>query len=76
MASLIDFILPEDQEKYKAIIERAAEAKANAPKERKPRAPMTEEQKIKMDEGRLTKLQAKLAEARAKAKAAAEAKTE
>lgn len=65
MASLIDYILPEDQEQYKAIIERAAEAKANAPKERKPRAPMTPEQKIKMDEGRLAKLQAKLEAMRA-----------
>ena len=65
MASIIDFILPEDQAEYSAIIERAAEAKANAPKERKPRAPMTTEQKIKMDEGRLAKLQAKLAALRA-----------
>lgn len=65
MASIIDFILPEDQAEYRAIIERAAEAKANAPKERKPRAPMTEEQKLKMDEGRLVKLQAKLAALRA-----------
>ena len=65
MASIIDYILPEDQEEYRAIIERAAEAKANAPKERKPRAPMTTEQKIKMDENRLTKLQAKLAALRA-----------
>lgn len=65
MASIIDFILPEDQAEYRAIIERAAEAKANAPKERKPRAPMTEEQKLKMDEGRLAKLQAKLAALRA-----------
>lgn len=63
--SIIDYILPEDQEKYKAIIERAAEAKANAPKERKPRAPMTVEQKIKSDETRLAKLQAKLAALRA-----------
>lgn len=63
--SIIDYILPEDQEKYKAIIERAAEAKANAPKERKPRAPMTVEQKIKADESRLVKLQAKLAALRA-----------
>ena len=63
--SIIDYILPEDQEKYKAIIERAAEAKANAPKERKPRAPMTIEQKIKSDETRLAKLQAKLAALRA-----------
>lgn len=66
MASLIDFILTEDQAEYKAIIERAAEAKANAPKERKPRAPMTDEQKLKRDENRLAKLQAKLAEMRAK----------
>ena len=65
MASIIDFILPEDQAEYRAIIERAAEAKANAPKERKPRAPMTEEQKTKMDENRLAKLQAKLAALRA-----------
>ncbi len=64
MASLIDYILPEDQEKYKAIIERAAEAKANAP--RKPRKPMTIEQKIKMDEKRLAKLKAKLEALRAK----------
>ena len=65
MASLIDYILPEDQEEYNAIIARAAEAKANAPKEKKVRGPMSEEQKIKMDEGRLAKLQAKLAAARA-----------
>lgn len=65
MASIIDYILPEDQAEYQAIIERAAEAKANAPKERKPRAPMTEEAKIKSDETRLAKLQAKLAALRA-----------
>lgn len=60
MASIIDFILQEDTEAYKAIIERAAEAKALAPKVKKQRAPMTEAQKIKMTEGRLAKLQAKL----------------
>lgn len=65
MASIIDYILPEDIDTYKQIIERAAEAKANVPKERKPRAPMTEEQKLKMDENRLAKLQAKLAAMRA-----------
>lgn len=63
--SIIDYILPEDQELYNAIIERAAEAKANAPKERKPRAPMTEEQKIKSTETRIDKLKAKLAALRA-----------
>lgn len=64
--TIIDYILPEDQELYKQIIERAAEAKANAPKaQRAPRGPMTEEQKIKMAEGKLAKLQAKLEALRA-----------
>lgn len=67
MASIIDYILPQDQEMYKQIIERAAEAKANAPKERKPRAPLSPEQKLKMDENRLLKLQEKLAAMRAAA---------
>ena len=67
MASIIDYILPEDQAEYAAIIERAAEAKANAPKERKPRAPMTEEQKVKQAETRLAKLTQKLAALRANA---------
>lgn len=58
--SIIDYILPEDMDNYKAIIERAAEAKANAPKVKKVRQPMTEAQKIKMTEGKLAKLQAKL----------------
>lgn len=65
MVSIIDYILPEDQAEYAAIIERAAEAKANAPKERKPRAPMTDDQKLKATETRLAKLQAKLAALRA-----------
>ena len=64
-SSIIDYILPEDRELYTAIIERAAEAKANAPKEHKPRGPMTEAQKIKAAETRLGKLQAKLAALRA-----------
>lgn len=66
MASIIDYILPEDVEEYKAIIERAAEAKANAPKApRAPRAPRTVEQKIATDEKKLKKLQEKLAALRA-----------
>lgn len=67
MATVIDYILPEDEERYKEIITNAAERKANAPKaERKPRGPMTVEQKIKLDEKRLAKLQEKLAAAKAK----------
>lgn len=66
MASIIDYILPEDKAEYMAIIERAAEAKANAPKApRAPRAPLTTEQKIEQTDKRLAKLQAKLAALRA-----------
>lgn len=60
--TIIDYILPEDQEAYKAIIERAAEAKANAPKApRKPRAPLTIEQQIARNNKTIEKLKAKLA---------------
>ncbi len=59
--SIIDYILPQDKDTYLAIIERAAEAKANTPKERKPRAPLTKEQQLKMTENKLLKFQQKLA---------------
>lgn len=66
MATILDYILDEDRDAYNAIIERASIAKMNAPKpERKPRAPLTEEQKEKALESRLSKLQAKLAAMRA-----------
>lgn len=66
MASIIDYILEEDKAEYMAIIERAAEAKANAPKApRAPRGPLTTEQKIAQADKRLAGLQAKLAALRA-----------
>ena len=66
MASIIDYILEEDKAEYMAIIERAAEAKANAPKkERAPRAPLTNEQKIAQADKRIDNLKAKLAMLRA-----------
>ena len=47
--SFIDFILPEDYERYNELLALAEEAKANAPKApRAKRAPMTVEQKKKM----------------------------
>lgn len=59
--SLIDFILPEDYDRYNELLNMAEEAKAKAPKAPKaPRAPMTVEQKKKMAEGRLAKAQAAL----------------
>ena len=59
--SITDYILPQDKDAYLAIIEKAAEAKANTPKERKPRAPLTKEQQLKMTENKLLKFQQKLA---------------
>lgn len=59
--SLIDFILPEDYDRYNELLGMAEEAKKNAPKApRAKRAPMTVEQKKKMAEGRLAKAQAAL----------------
>lgn len=62
MANLIDFILEEDYARYQELVAKATENKKNAPKlERKPRGPLTNEQKIKMMEGRKAKLEAQLA---------------
>ena len=59
--TLVDFILPEDYDRYNELLDMAQEAKANAPKkERAPRGPMTTEQKKKALENRLAKAQAKL----------------
>lgn len=62
MANLVDFILEEDYARYQELVAKATENKENAPKpERKPRGPLTNEQKIKMMEGRKAKLEAQLA---------------
>ena len=59
--TLVDFILPEDYDRYNELLNMAQEAKAHAPKkERAPRGPMTAEQKKKALENRLAKAQAKL----------------
>lgn len=59
--TLVDFIFPEDYDRYNELLNMAQEAKANAPKkERAPRGPMTAEQKKKALENRLAKAQAKL----------------
>ena len=59
--SIIDWILPEDYDRYNELIGLAEEAKKNAPKApRAARGPMTIEQKKKMAEGRLAKAQATL----------------
>ena len=59
--SLVDYISEEDYPRYIELLNKAEAAKAAAPKaERKPRGPMTQEQKVKMTNDRLAKLQAKL----------------
>ena len=59
--SLVDYISEEDYPRYQELLNKAEQAKANAPKaERKPRGPMTVEQKKKMAESRLAKAQAAL----------------
>ena len=59
--SIIDYILPEDYDRYNELLDMAEQAKANAPKkERAPRGPMTAEQKVKSAQARLAKAQAAL----------------
>lgn len=59
--TLIDYISEEDYPRYNELLDLAEQAKAAAPKaERKPRGPMTVEQKTKMAEARLAKAQAAL----------------
>lgn len=60
--TLVDYILDEDYERYQELLTMAEELKAKAPKaERKPRGPMTNEQKVKMTQKRIEAAQAKLA---------------
>lgn len=59
--TLVDYMTEEDYARYNELITLAEEAKANAPKaERKPKGPMTAEQKRKAAETRLAKAQAAL----------------
>lgn len=61
MANFVDNIPEELYDRYNELLDLATQAKANAPKpERKPRGPMTVEQKKKLAEGRLAKAQAAL----------------
>lgn len=61
--TLFDYMSEEDYNRFNEILNKATEAKKNAPKApRASRGPMTIEQKIKLAEGRKAKLEAKLAE--------------
>jgi len=58
--SLIDYIIPEDWDRYNELLTLAGEAKAAAPKKVAKRGPMTAEQKVKAAQNRLAAAQAKL----------------
>lgn len=59
--SIVDFILDEDYARYNELLNIAEQNKANAPKaERKPRGPLTVEQKKARLERNLAKHQAAL----------------
>ena len=59
--SIFDYITIEEYERYNALVAKAAELKANAPKApAKPRGPLTAEAKLKMAEGKRDALLAKI----------------
>lgn len=59
--TLIDYMSEEDYKRYNELLANAAKIKAETPKPaRKPRGPMTKEQKIALAKGRFEKAQAKL----------------
>ena len=60
MANIVDYILEEDYPRYQELVTKAAENKANAPKVKKKRAPLTKEQKIERMKKQREALNAKL----------------
>ena len=59
--SMFDYMTNEEYERYNALVAKAAELKANAPKApAKPRGPLTAEAKLKMAEGKRDALMAKI----------------
>lgn len=63
--TLVDYILDTDYDRYNELLSIAEQAKAEAKAahktERKPRGPLTNEQKARQTESKIAKLQAKLA---------------
>ena len=59
--SIINYIPADKLDRFNEIIEAAQQAKANAPRAKVARGPMTVEQKRKLAETRLAKLNAMLA---------------
>ena len=61
--SIFDYMTNEEYERYNALVAKAAELTANAPKApAKPRGPLTAEAKLKMAESKRDALMAKIQE--------------
>lgn len=58
--NVVDYIADDKYDRYNELLDIAAENKKNTPRKVPVRGPMTDEQKKKMAEGKLAKLQAKL----------------
>lgn len=59
--SIFDYMTDTEYARYNALVAKAAELKANAPKApAKPRGPLTAEAKLKMAEGKRDALMAKI----------------
>ena len=59
--TIIDYMSEEDYNRFNEFVDIATQAKANAPKaERKPRGPLTDEQKLAAAQKRYAKAQAAL----------------
>ena len=61
MKALVEYISEEDYPRYKELVDLAMQRKAEAPKERKPREPLTHEQKIARQERAVKAAEEKLA---------------
>ena len=70
--SVIEYIAEDKYNRYLELVELANKRKAEAPKEKKPRGPMTAEQKIKMQAARVKSAEEKLARLLAEQEAAME----
>lgn len=70
MKSVIEYIPEDKYERYCQLVELANKRKAEAPKEKKARGPMTAEQKIKMQAARVKSAEEKLAKLLAEQEAA------
>lgn len=58
--TLFDYMTEEEYNRYNVLVEKAAEAKANAPKTPRERKPMTAEQKMNAMQRKRDALQAKI----------------